>query len=572
MVIKRKVIVNADDLGLTRSVSEGIFKCIDLGSVGDASLMANGTAFDYAVTNLRDRKISSIGVHLCVLDGEEPISKSGTINILLDTGKFPISAKPYHLFIKSIFHPFKVKRALEVEFSAQIEKILNSGFVISHADSHQHVHIFPVISGVVLSCCRKYNIPYVRIPISELRTLVGFTMNLLGHLFSINARLVGIKPIPAVGYDLTGKEPETSILKNLKTIERRSDGITELIVHPGYADSVTKKRYSHWRCTDWEFELEALNRQISGSNIEGKFILTNYASLEKNQEMKCPFCGSVDHEIPFTLRSNRVAKCKKCDVLYNIDFLKSQSSEEIFSEEYYKKVQSAGFSHIWDQEKKDPSAPLYEMGLNEIEKIKSIKYGSRILDVGCAFGAFLKVAKKRGLEAYGVELSPYSSKVARENFGLNVFTGNLLDSSFQNSFFDVITFWDVIEHTTNPAAQLLKAAELLKPGGALLLTTDNYDSLISSIGEILYKSTGGSFTYPMDRFYIPHNSCYLVRNVLYKLLNKMNFKIVYDCGIDHPIDRINLSGAEKLILNTLYSAGKIMGKESQFILIATKNK
>lgn len=99
-----------------------------------------------------------------------------------------------------------------------------------------------------------------------------------------------------------------------------------------------------------------------------------------------------------------------------------------------------------------------------------------ILDVGCSTGLFLHEMALAGWEASGVEPAGPAAAYARRRFGLDVFQGMLLQSPYPPGTFDVITFWDVLEHTFSPAEELRRVAELLKPGGWVAINIPNYDS------------------------------------------------------------------------------------------------
>ncbi|MBN1583803.1 MAG: class I SAM-dependent methyltransferase [Anaerolineae bacterium] len=99
-----------------------------------------------------------------------------------------------------------------------------------------------------------------------------------------------------------------------------------------------------------------------------------------------------------------------------------------------------------------------------------------VLDIGCATGEFLAAMKERGWETTGVELTPQIAAVARQQYGLNVLEGDFVLASLPAETFDVITMWDVLEHTYSPTAVLTKCHELLVPGGFLLITLPNLES------------------------------------------------------------------------------------------------
>jgi len=101
----------------------------------------------------------------------------------------------------------------------------------------------------------------------------------------------------------------------------------------------------------------------------------------------------------------------------------------------------------------------------------------RLLDVGCATGVFLDGMRRRGWQVQGVEPSTYAVRYARERFGLDVFEGLLEAAALPTASFDAITMWDVLEHVHEPRPVLSELARLLRPGGILVLSLPNPDSL-----------------------------------------------------------------------------------------------
>jgi 2-polyprenyl-3-methyl-5-hydroxy-6-metoxy-1,4-benzoquinol methylase len=108
--------------------------------------------------------------------------------------------------------------------------------------------------------------------------------------------------------------------------------------------------------------------------------------------------------------------------------------------------------------------------------------GGRVLDIGCATGRFLDLAKQNGFETFGVEISPNNSRVAIDN-GHNVFVGNLTEYLRQNasSRFDLIACLDVIEHVPVPIEFLARISTLLKPNAILMLSTPNYSGVVAKL-------------------------------------------------------------------------------------------
>jgi SAM-dependent methyltransferase len=100
-----------------------------------------------------------------------------------------------------------------------------------------------------------------------------------------------------------------------------------------------------------------------------------------------------------------------------------------------------------------------------------------VLDVGAATGLFLHEMALSGWETAGVELVGSAAAIARRRFGLEVFQGTLADAPYGPETFDVVTFWDVLEHTYSPKEELICAAQLLRPHGIVALSVPNWDSV-----------------------------------------------------------------------------------------------
>jgi 2-polyprenyl-3-methyl-5-hydroxy-6-metoxy-1,4-benzoquinol methylase len=99
----------------------------------------------------------------------------------------------------------------------------------------------------------------------------------------------------------------------------------------------------------------------------------------------------------------------------------------------------------------------------------------RLLDVGCHIGVMVELAQERGWESWGVEPSNWASEQARAR-GLHVITGTLNSAEIPANYFDVVTMWDVIEHLTDPAAELRNVHRVLKPGGIFAIHTIDIES------------------------------------------------------------------------------------------------
>jgi 2-polyprenyl-3-methyl-5-hydroxy-6-metoxy-1,4-benzoquinol methylase len=184
----------------------------------------------------------------------------------------------------------------------------------------------------------------------------------------------------------------------------------------------------------------------------------------------CNACGSTDPRGLFERDGFHIVECARCRLVYvgedpaQIDFA------ALYDEGYYTGGQEGVFADYMGQ------APARRASARRrVWGLRRLKRQGRLLDVGCAAGFFLVEAAAH-YQVRGVEFSEYSSRFARERFGLDVFTGTLHDAAFDAAQFDLVTLWDVIEHVPDPASVLAEVARVLAPGGRAVLTTGDIGS------------------------------------------------------------------------------------------------
>ena len=107
--------------------------------------------------------------------------------------------------------------------------------------------------------------------------------------------------------------------------------------------------------------------------------------------------------------------------------------------------------------------------------------GRRVLDVGAAGGSFLAAARERGYEPLGCEPSTWMCAFAKEHYGLDLHPGTLFDMPLERGSLDLVTLWDVIEHTPDPRAVLARVHEVLKADGVLAMSWPDYASLAARL-------------------------------------------------------------------------------------------
>jgi len=116
-----------------------------------------------------------------------------------------------------------------------------------------------------------------------------------------------------------------------------------------------------------------------------------------------------------------------------------------------------------------------------LKTIESYIPPGRLLDIGCATGFFLDLARQRGWQVTGTEVSAFSVQFARQRFGLDVRLGTLRQIGFPSASFEVVVMWDVIEHVPDPLAELREIHRITVPEGVLSIITPDVSSLVARL-------------------------------------------------------------------------------------------
>lgn len=125
--------------------------------------------------------------------------------------------------------------------------------------------------------------------------------------------------------------------------------------------------------------------------------------------------------------------------------------------------------------------PEYQNDLQKIKLVQKYKSGGRILDVGCALGGFLYLAKQDGYSISGVEISESSADHASKRLGIEVHNCDLVSANLPSEHYDIVTMWDVIEHLQSPHDTLSEINRLLRPDGMLMFSTGDAGSFFARL-------------------------------------------------------------------------------------------
>jgi predicted glycoside hydrolase/deacetylase ChbG (UPF0249 family) len=154
MHIPPNIIVNADDIGLNRSVNQAILYCFKEGIINSTSLLTNMDYFDEAVAIINNNPvIINIGVHGNFAEGK-PLTNFKASQFLTADGKWDINKTNKVLQVLNA----ESKRAFTLELDAQIQRALEANISITHLDSHLHLHTLPAFYGIFIAAAKKYNL------------------------------------------------------------------------------------------------------------------------------------------------------------------------------------------------------------------------------------------------------------------------------------------------------------------------------------------------------------------------------------------------------------------------------
>ncbi len=293
----RRLIINADDFGLTPGVNRAIVEGHTAGVITSATLMANSAAFDEAAALARANRSLRVGCHTVLVDGS-PIAPPDKVRSLLghnneDPRQPPEFHRSFAAFARGAVRGAFSTEDIEAEAGAQFQRIRAAGISPTHCDTHKHAHMFPSILRPLLRAAQAAGIPAVRNPFVPVKPLA------YAHLFRrprLWTRYAEVKLLrhyasrfrsAVADAGLATTDGTFGILVTGALDERLFDAIIgsipegtwEFVCHPGYVDAALAGVHTRLRASR-EAELRVLTsaraREIIAScNIE----LISFADL-----------------------------------------------------------------------------------------------------------------------------------------------------------------------------------------------------------------------------------------------------------------------------------------------------
>ncbi len=240
-----RLILNADDFGLTPGINRAIAELHASGALTSATLMANGPAFDDAVRIAHAQPTLGIGCHIVLTDGT-PLSPPETIPTLLGRDRKSFRPSLTDFFLAVLIG--KVSEAdIAREAQAQIQRLQHAGIQITHVDTHKHTHILKRVARPLLAICERMGVQAIRNPfeprwsiaLGKSPILRRLQLRSLRHLRPSFLALPQIRDgrvrttSGTLGISATGHLNPTTLRTMLNAMP---GGTWELVCHPGYND------------------------------------------------------------------------------------------------------------------------------------------------------------------------------------------------------------------------------------------------------------------------------------------------------------------------------------------------
>ena len=261
------LIINADDFGLTPGVNRAIIELHRAGVLTSATLMATGPAFGDAAAFALANPSLGVGCHIVLTDGTPASDPASIPSLLGHDGK---TFRPSLIdFLRALLTNRIREEEIEREALAQIQVLQRAGIEVTHVDTHKHAHLFAAVARPLLRVLERASIPAIRNPFEptftqrlahaglKRRLQIGLLNRLRPH-FERHQQIRSGRVVTTdgtVGVSATGNLNTTTLSQILHALP--SEGIFELVCHPGYNDRDLDRITTRLR-THREIEMNAL--------------------------------------------------------------------------------------------------------------------------------------------------------------------------------------------------------------------------------------------------------------------------------------------------------------------------
>jgi hopanoid biosynthesis associated protein HpnK len=294
----RRLIINADDFGLTHGVNRAIVDAHQRGVVTSATMMASAGAVDEAVAVALQAKLS-VGCHVVVIDGAPLLSPLDVSSLVAADGSGARFCDSWLGFAARALRGRFDANQIAAEVEAQIRTLQQKGVSVTHLDSHKHVHLFPSVLGPMLRAAKACGVRAVRNPFAPIKPLA------LAHLLRrprLWTRYSEVKLLRRFGSDFRNTVEAAGMATTYGTfgivttgaldqhlfaaiVGSLPEGTWELVCHPGYCDQDLRSVRTRLR-ESREQELRVLTSETTRRAIETAGVeLISYADLQSGDRV-----------------------------------------------------------------------------------------------------------------------------------------------------------------------------------------------------------------------------------------------------------------------------------------------
>ena len=210
-------IINGDDFGLSENVNIAIAKCFQEGLINRTTILVNMPAAQAACDMARELGfLDAVGLHINLVEGPAMSELCRKNTFLCDEngcfrGEFYKNIR-YRFFVDKDCH-----KAIEAEIEAQIQKYLEMGFTLMHADSHRYLHTYPTVARAAEPLLKKYGFCSLRISRNLMGNDTGLFFRVYKFFYNRHVRsLAGMKTSQYFGsmddFLLAPKDEDTEIM------------------------------------------------------------------------------------------------------------------------------------------------------------------------------------------------------------------------------------------------------------------------------------------------------------------------------------------------------------------------
>jgi 2-polyprenyl-3-methyl-5-hydroxy-6-metoxy-1,4-benzoquinol methylase len=277
----------------------------------------------------------------------------------------------------------------------------------------------------------------------------------------------------------------------------------------------------------------------------------------------CRLCGSTSNKRRISLDRYSVYRCRTCDAVFSD--LTAEQAAGLYDAEYFSEEYGPYFAALFGDTDDTLIREHYTVYLDALERFVP---GGRMLDVGCAAGLFLDVARSRGWDTEGVEISEHAARIARQRRGLEVLVGDIMQADLPEHGFDAVTLLDVLEHILEPGLLLDRVRTLMRPGGALMLVLPNDRNLTTLAAMAAYRATFGAIQYPASRVHQIYHVTYFTPATIAAQLERHGFEVIGVTPDETVRGLLNESTLVKVGVDALFAVSRVLGLQNKMVVIA----